>query len=351
MVNPSPYDVLIGQQLRDGWTVTRRASQTDGGTGGNFSVCYLVERASGEVAFCKVLDFQQALQAADPMAALLQMTSDFQHEVASLEQCKNARMRRVILALESEAKPQPNLPMSLLSYIIFEPAVGDLRAVLPLVFQDNDLAFRFGLLHDATLGVGELHRARISHQDLKPSNILAVAGTGPQHVGKVGDLGRAIVQAHPHRFDAFVFPGDRTYAPPEYMYGHVPPSEDDRRRGTDLYQLGSLISFVLSGVAMPALVTSELDPRLRWNQWSGDYADIEPSLREATERAVELVVEALPDWSHASVRALLLNLCDPDPTRRNALTGGGVNVSRFGLARVLSSLDRLRRIASMKVGA
>lgn len=345
----SPYDVLIGSELTDGWVVEGRAPTNAGGTGGTFSVCFNLVNSKGATAFCKVLDYERAVSSPSPVAALQEMTADFQHEVASLDTCRDLRMRKVVLALESSTVSDPKYPMNLLSYIIFEPAIGDLRMVLPLQFIDGDLALRFGLLHDAALGVRELHQARIAHQDLKPSNVLAVrASVDTSPVGKIADLGRAIVSGRPHRFDGLDFPGDFGYAPPEYYYHYQPDGFDARRRGTDLYQLGSLIAFVLSGVTMSALLYSEVVPALRWDVWGGEYADVEPALRDATESAVDHVVAALPDWAAGQVEDLLLCLCDPDPSKRNAMTRGAVNDSRFSLGRVIAALDRLEKLAALK---
>jgi eukaryotic-like serine/threonine-protein kinase len=347
--DPSPYDVLIGTELIDGWVVQSRATRSPGGTGGTFSVCYNVSNAAGDSAFCKVLDYQRAVSSSDPVAALQQMTADFQHEVSSLNKCRDLNMRRVVLALESSTVADPIYPMSLLSYIIFEPAIGDLRVVLPLDFVAEDLSLRFGILHDAVVGIAELHQAKIAHQDIKPSNILAVenaAGRMPP-TGKIADLGRAIVAGNPHRFDGLLFPGDRGYAPPEYLYDFVPAAYDPRRRGTDLYQIGSLVAFVLSGVTMSALLYAELDPSFRWDVWSGDYADVEPVLREATDRAIEQVVAPLPTWAQPKVTELLVHLCDPDPARRNGMNGSQIHVSNYSLGRVISLLDRLQKQAAL----
>jgi serine/threonine protein kinase len=199
----------------------------------------------------------------------------------------------------------------------------------------------------------ELHTAQIAHQDLKPSNVLAVEtnNLNARPLGKVADLGRAIVAGLPHRFDGLDFPGDKGYAPPEYLYDVVPQSYDERRRGADLYQIGSLITFVLSGGTMSALLYSELPPTLRWDVWRGDFADIEPSLQDATARSIERVVAGLPDWARPAVRNLLSNLCDPNPGRRNGMNRQMLNVSNFSLARVVSALDRLQKQALLKYGS
>ncbi|WP_439593074.1 protein kinase domain-containing protein [Microbacterium sp.] len=343
---PSAYDQLIGTELIDGWIVTERADASGPTTGGSFSVCYLVSRAGGQQAFCKVFDFETAYSAENLIDAIQELTADFQHEVAVLNQCEGLRMRRIVLALDSETRRDPTFPMGLLSYIIFEPALGDLRVVLPLQFDDEDLALRFALLHDVAAGVTELHGARIAHQDLKPSNILGIDFGSRLSHAKVADLGRAIVSDRPYRFDNEMFPGDATYAPPEYFYGEVPGSNDQRRKGTDLYQLGGLIAFVLSGVHIQTLIYQNLDPDLRWDVWAGDYVDVEPSVRDATDAAIQTVREGLPAWTHETVVELLSSLCDSDPARRHAASRG--TTPQFSLSRVVSMLDRLSKQASVE---
>ena len=65
------------------------------------------------------------------------------------------------------------------------------------------------------VGLKQLHGIKISHQDLKPSNVLLY---NEGFVSKIGDLGRSLcadIDA-PHD-NGINFPGDFTYAPPEYL--------------------------------------------------------------------------------------------------------------------------------------
>lgn len=56
-------------------------------------------------------------------------------------------------------------------YLIFELADGDIRRHLA-VQESLDLAFVLRTLHHVAVGLDQLHRADIAHQDLKPSNVL-----------------------------------------------------------------------------------------------------------------------------------------------------------------------------------
>jgi len=349
MALADPYGHLIGKSIGAGWTIESRIPRAPGSTGGNFSICFRVRNAAGESAFCKVLDYHTAVTSPDPVAALQQMTADFQHEVANLDVVRDGSMRRVVLALEAATESESSVPMSLLSFIIFEPADGDIRVVLPATFTGLELPMRFALLHHAVLGIRELHQASIAHQDVKPSNLLVMTSDGGASEGKVADLGRASVLSRPSRFDAMRFPGDRSYAPPEILYDAIPTGFDLRRKGTDLYQLGSLTAFVLGGSSMQALVYDELDPSLRWDAWSGPYSDVEPALRDATDRAIARVLAVVPDWARPHLKPLLAGLCDPNPQTRNAMNARFLNVSNYELGRVITLLDRLRSMAILRL--
>ena len=51
---------LIGKNLNGKWKVIEKIKKEPGETGGNFSIGYLVEDASGKVAFLKAIDLQKA---------------------------------------------------------------------------------------------------------------------------------------------------------------------------------------------------------------------------------------------------------------------------------------------------
>lgn len=354
MEGPSPYDLLIGVTLEGGWVVVERASSPADTTGGRFSFGYWVERATAnrkvERAFCKVLNYSGAVESVDPLRTIGELTDDFRFEVEALELCGSSRMRRVVLALDSGTIRDKRLPMEFTSYIVLERADGSLRAVFDKQEWARGLSVRLQFLHDAAAGLAELHRYQIGHQDLKASNVLVVdSEVDPTKArAKVSDLGRSTWESRPSRQDGFGFPGDPSHQPPEYFYKSVPSGYGPRRLATDLYQLGSLICFVLCGARLQPLIYNELPAEVRWDVWAGKYEDVEPYVRDATVTIMDQLGTQLPSWMRDSLIELLNALCDSDPYRRNGLNRHNAQLSQFRLNKVLTRLDVLSKRARVE---
>lgn len=75
---------------------------------------------------------------------------------------------------------------SVVEYLIFEPAKGDIRSHLDSL-TSFDLVWRITCIHNICIGIRQLNGAAIAHQDLKPSNVLDFEDEGE----KLADLGRA----------------------------------------------------------------------------------------------------------------------------------------------------------------
>lgn len=139
-------------------------------------------------------------------------------------------------------------------YLIFESALGDVRSQI-----DEDAALDaywcLRALGHTNLGLWQLHRHLIAHQDLKPSNILLY----PDDTFRVADLGRSSQQGHQIAHDHYNIPGDRTYAPPELLYGYTHPDFKIRRFGGDLYLLGNLAAFLFSGANVTELLLTHIE--------------------------------------------------------------------------------------------
>ena len=331
---------LEGRRLKGGWKVMKKIVPAEGMSGSNFSIGYSAKHDDGAIGFVKVLDIARASIAPDPATTLEELTSAFNYERRLLAKCKD--LSRVVTALGEgmERGPDQN---EFAQYIIFEFAESDLRHKIHFVRQ-FDLAVEMRTLHNIAVGISQLHSREIAHQDIKPSNVLMFNGEG----SKVGDLGRSSeLGAHaPH--DHLDFAGDPSYAPPEYLYRHVPTDWKERRLGCDLHQLGSLIVFMYARVSATRLLNDFIPDAHRPRAWSGTYADVLPYVQEYFRLMNERVKPNIPEIVREELSTAISQLCEPDPSRRghpkNHLVG-----NRFGLERYVSLFNRLALMARISM--
>jgi eukaryotic-like serine/threonine-protein kinase len=247
-----PAEMLAGLELSGRWKVVERIPSLPGGTGSSFSTPYIAER-DGHRAFLKAIDFTQALAADDPARALEELTRIFNFERDLVQACTSRGMRNIIRSQDEGSVSVPNGgPVPRVNYLIFELGAGDIRRVMRLS-TDLDGAWAFRSLKDIALGLTQLHSVGIAHQDVKPSNVVAVDGRF-----KLADLGRASQRGTSGPFDATRCAGDPNYVTPEQMYGFQLNDWDARRRAVDLYHLGSMLLFLLTGVTASAGLVSNL---------------------------------------------------------------------------------------------
>ncbi|WP_191091688.1 protein kinase domain-containing protein [Affinibrenneria salicis] len=271
----SPAKQLSGHTLNDKWLVGRRilvGVQAEGnGTGGHFSVSYEVENIDTKTkAFLKAFDFHETLmrsvaQNKDVMAELASLTSNYQFENKLNEICLSKRFRKIVKVLDRGQIALDNNFMNVVPFLVMELAdSGDIRKYVE-ISKEITLTAKLEYLKDVAIGLNQLHSTKISHQDLKPSNIMIFSGTG----AKIGDLGRASLQGQPHWHDSIDIAGDRGYAPPEQLYGYVPQEWIDRRERCDLYQFGSIVAFLFLGVTINGLLKEKLPLDIAPILWGG----------------------------------------------------------------------------------
>lgn len=347
-----PAEVLRGLTLDNGWTVTELVARPDDATGGTFSVAYLVERETGadrESAFLKALDFTIINQLGLPIADALKFVTDaYVFERDLVLECTGQRMSNVVRGIDAgEVNVDPEHVAAqyafLLSvpYIIFEAADGDVRGVLSKDGHVLDEAWALRVLHGVANGLRQLHQAGITHQDVKPSNVMTFGTT----TAKVGDLGRA----SPERgglFDEHAIAGDRTYAPPELLYGELQPDQRVRRRAVDVYHVASMAVFLFTGTGLTSLIEAELDDSFHWRTWPRTYRNALPYVREAFDRVMVRIEEQLDHPCAGELLKLIRELGDPDPlVRGNGALGDGHR--RYSMERYVSIFDRLARRAEI----
>lgn len=189
----TPASQLLGRTLPGGWTVIKTVVRPPTATGGNFSVGYIVESEKGIRGYLKALDYSAALKSLDPARALEAMTAAYNFERDLLHKCNARKLDRIVVSLADGSVTLDTVSGSgVVQYLIFELADGDVRSRIANV-EKFDVAWALRTLHHVAIGLQQLHREDIAHQDLKPSNVLLFRG-GVE--SKIGDWGRAAYKGH-----------------------------------------------------------------------------------------------------------------------------------------------------------
>lgn len=347
MAAPSLFDAdaLVGVTLGGQWTVESRLPPAS--TGGNFSVGYMGSTADGRRAFIKVLNFGAAFRDADPTGALQRLTEAYNFERDLVERCGSGRLSRVVMAYGHGTEQLSSSPLPT-SYIVFEPADFDVRKALDLD-RDIDMAAKIRMAHHAALGLKQLHSLGIAHQDVKPSNLLVFGGQSQADTrSKLADLGRASDRNIAAWHDSFTIAGDRSYAPPEQRYGEVYPSFSERRIACDIYQLGSLISFIMTGITINARLKLHLHPSYAPENWGGTYAEVLPYVVASHVAAIEDVENEIVHPLAADIARIIAYTTDPDVSRRGHPASRAAR-EPFALNRLVTDLDLLAHRAELFV--
>lgn len=331
---------LVGLSLPGGWTVTEKIEKEHNSTGGHFSVSYFVENVKREKAFLKVLDLGRALQMpGDHLKNLEELVSIFNFERETLKICRELRLRRVSSAIADGRLDIPGNGLGVY-YIIFEKADCDIRKHLSKM-EKFDLAWMLKSLHEVAVGIGQLHKKDIAHQDVKPSNVLVYATLE----SKIADLGCADIKSKGSPRGSKRIAGDRGYAPPELLYGDVPHEWEKRRLGTDMYLFGSLIAFVFTQVSMTHAIMHALHHAHRPGLWPHDYRNVLQYVRDAFGRVMAQVRAGLPESVREEVGNAIEMLCEPDPNLRGHPKD--LNANQFNFERFVSLFDRLAKRAEL----
>ena len=329
---------LEGITLDGGWKVVRRVSHVPS-SGGMFSVPYIVQDKDGKEHFLKALDFSGAFSdpKVDASRALQDMTSAYNHERDILEHCKDRRLSRVVVAVTHGYTQVPcfGIIEGRVAYLIFELAESDVRQQVDLKNR-LDCLISLSILNDVTLGMMQLHKEAIAHQDLKPSNVLTYGDGGC----RVGDFGRSSRRGYHVWLDNLGVVGDRTYAPPEQLYSHFHPDFVIRRVGCDLYLLGNLAAFLFSGINITASVFSRLDAAFHYSRWGGTYEQVLPHLQHAFSQVLADLDTVVDPLVRIEVATMVRELCNPDLARRGHRKGIG-SASQYSLERYKSYTDLL----------
>lgn len=312
-----PAYLLQGLDLEGGWHVDEIIQPPVGATGGQFSATYFVtntepsSRHYGQQGFLKALDYSSAMSSPNRPDALRDMTMAYTHERDLIELCTDRRMRHVVKGIASGQCTVPEHDeLGHVDYLILEVARSDVRNVMDeMTFRD--LVWAFGTLHNVANGLRQLHAEDITHQDLKPSNVLDFG----EH-RKIADLGRAHCSTNVSPNDDLVIPGDRVYAPPEQLYGYIHHDERFRRRAADIYQLGNLMLYLLTGISLNATLYGNLDLQHQSKHFGGSYFDILSMLDIGFAQAIQDLRTVMPKSLADATIGIFTQLAQPDIRRR-----------------------------------
>jgi len=340
---------LLGLTLTGGWNVVRYIARGANGTGGMFSHSYEVENA-GKRGFLKAFDFVDAFSAGvDTLEVIQKLIGAYFHERDILTHCRDRRLSNIVLALDHGYIQVPDFTTAegRVYYLILELADGDVRCQMDADLR-HDAVWCMHVMKSACLGLWQIHREMIAHQDVKPSNILVYGSTQ----SKIADFGRSARKGRPVWHDDHNCAGDRSYAPPELLYGYLHPDFGPRRIGCDLFMLGNLASFLFTGVNVQAGIFSRLAEEFRPENWSATYEAVLPYLQEAFSRfLVDLTPQIAENVRH-DIIPFIRQLCNPDLSRRGHPRSVG-RPDQYSLERCVSDLDRIwsRLRVTLKVKA
>ena len=347
----------------EGWYVKTKLPKPDtskGESGGNFSICYIVEKENKDF-FMKVLNYQNIIFGTPPSGMSFSeymeiALKEFNYEKSLSKYCKEKRISKVVIYESSGEININEYKFPVFSYIIYEKANGNIRKFIEyskkmeFSARINTLSEKLRSLRDVATGLSSLHRNNITHQDLKPSNIMEFGNES-----KIGDLGRSLCfdNAIECPYIARSFHGDWNYAPPEAIFGYLLPDVQERLYQMDNYTFGGLISYYLTGMSFNALINLNLPHDMLYMRQMGlTYENIKVDLINAFAKSLQILRNEIPLESICeSIVTIVEYLCNPDPAKR----GHPQNLTpknktpNYDLQRTITELDVVHHKARLEL--
>ena len=269
-----------------------------------------------------------------------------------LDLCTVNGMNRIVRAVDyGELEVVHDGVKEFVFFIVFEKAVGDIRASAR-DYRQTGISWIPGVIHNLAVATSQLHAKNISHNDIKPSNLLVFDVA----VQKLSDLGRATCDDHRGPWDNLKEAGDRNYSAPEaWGYHYAPPMTGRRishgyRKRFDLYMLGSLVFFLLTEQSLNTVMSIHLRPEYGPSNWTGDFDGILPYLRDVHGQAMA-VMDAEVEQTYGAqglerldeILKSVRHLTDVDPNVRGDPRNATSGLQSYDLQRLISRTDILSK--------
>lgn len=346
--------MLLGKELPNGWLVVEKIEKESDKSAKVYSSYYKVQKGE-QKGFLKAFDYSAATKSTNDYTEDLKAILDaFTLEKEILKSCTEYGCKNVIQLLEDgsidveEAEKYPRV-----EYLILEYAEkGSVKDVLKN--EKITLEWKLLSLHQLAKGLNELHKIKVAHQDIKPSNLVNFE-SGKSKISDLGSamrLGSTKEELPLHLFDKD-YAGTWAYAPPELLYGEKSDDDVIRRIGCDLYLLGSMVAFYFTHVSMTSLIKDNLADHLCWTNNSnyGNYNSVKSYVIQAFEMALIDMGREIENQSlRQKVTEIVRYLCNPDPLKRGhersiKLLGSNYSLERFvTVFDLLASRVRLNRL-------
>jgi len=329
---------LQNRTLKSGWNVIEKIEKNDDSTGGFYSVCYKV-RKNGETCFLKAFEFAKYYKK-NPGKSVTNVTAKmleaYKYEKDLSDYCRGKDVLKVQYVKEAGEEYIEGYKIPVVPYFIYNLADGDVRTVLR-DSKKSDLTWKFKSLRDIAEGLKQLHDCEISHQDLKPSNILLFDGES-----RICDLGRSLCKAISSPYDNEPFTGDFIYAPPEILYGHFMNDWYERLFSTDCYSLGSMVVYYFSGISMTTMINKYIPDEFQWKKWKKGYEKVKPIVLNAFYKALYEFENSVPDINfRKELKCNVEKLCYPVPEERGYFEDTISKNNPYNLEKFISIFDVL----------
>ena len=329
---------LEGKQIGK-WKVKEKRIKDNVDKSGAFSTCYAVEDSNDNTAFMKTFNYVYALNQLGASADRLKELLDcFVYERDLLIFCSDYKMSKVVTAIDYGEYRDDTDPMPV-PYLVFELAHGDLHKIRTL--NNPGLAWKLRSFHGALVGLSQLHGASISHQDIKPSNILIFGN----HISKISDLGCATQLGNESNLEFF----NRLYGPIELHYGYFSNNWETLRFGADFFMMGGVLTYLIADSNFLSLMLGKIDSDFQPYTFGGSYTEALPYVMKAYHETLDEIEGLLNPEVKKDLLEVICEMTHPIPEKRgNPQNMPIVRHRQFSLQKYISITDRISKIASME---